>query len=66
MSDVEKKDLNKEQSNDFLAVILALIIPPAGVLVKRGLDEQFIINVLLTLFGYIPGIVHALYIILKK
>ena len=66
MSDVEKQEITKEESNDLLALILAILLPPAGVLVKRGLDEQLVINVLLTLFGYIPGIIHALYIILKK
>lgn len=63
MDELEK---NKDQSNDLFALIISLILPPAGVAVKRGLDEQFVINILLTLFGYFPGVIHALYIILKK
>ncbi|MGB6300257.1 MAG: YqaE/Pmp3 family membrane protein, partial [Rivularia sp. (in: cyanobacteria)] len=31
-----------------------------------GIGMDFWINILLTLFGYIPGIIHAVYIILKK
>jgi uncharacterized membrane protein YqaE (UPF0057 family) len=30
-----------------------------------GLTGQFWLNILLTVLGYIPGIIHALYIILK-
>ncbi|HEX4918583.1 MAG TPA: YqaE/Pmp3 family membrane protein [Limnobacter sp.] len=30
------------------------------------LGKHFWINILLTLFGYIPGIVHAVYIIAKR
>lgn len=56
----EKKD------TELLAVILAIFLPPLGVLIKRGLDAQFVINILLTLFGWLPGIIHALYIILRK
>ena len=59
-------DIEKRESNDLLALILAVILPPAGVLAKRGLDGHFFVNVLLTLLGYLPGVVHALYVILKK
>jgi uncharacterized membrane protein YqaE (UPF0057 family) len=59
-------NVEKEESNDLVALILALILPPVGVAIKRGIDAQFVINVLLTLFGYFPGIIHALYVILKK
>jgi uncharacterized membrane protein YqaE (UPF0057 family) len=31
-----------------------------------GLGTQFWINVLLTLLGYVPGIVHALWIIISR
>ena len=66
MNNIEKQDFTKEESNDLVALILALILPPVGVAIKRGIDAQFVINVLLTLFGYFPGIIHALYVILKK
>jgi uncharacterized membrane protein YqaE (UPF0057 family) len=66
LNNVEKQDFTKEESNDLVALVLALILPPVGVAIKRGIDAQFVINVLLTLFGYFPGIIHALYVILKK
>jgi len=51
---------------DFIRVILALLLPPVGVFLQVGLGLHFWLNILLTLFGYIPGIVHALYIILTR
>ena len=60
---MEEKD--KKENDDVLAVILAILLPPLGVLVKRGVDVQLVVNILLTMFGWLPGIIHALYIILK-
>jgi uncharacterized membrane protein YqaE (UPF0057 family) len=33
------------------------------VLVDRGCDIQLCINIVLTLLGYIPGIIHAIWVI---
>ncbi|AHM05114.1 Stress induced hydrophobic peptide [Roseibacterium elongatum DSM 19469] len=51
---------------DILRIILAVILPPLGVFMQEGLGKHFWINVLLTLLGYIPGIVHAVYIIARR
>ncbi|KAH6683039.1 putative plasma membrane proteolipid 3 [Halenospora varia] len=51
--------------SDILKIILAVILPPFGVLLERGCGADLCINILLTILGYIPGIIHALYIILK-
>lgn len=51
---------------DLLRVILAIFLPPVGVFLQVGLTAQFWINLILTILGYIPGIIHALYIILRK
>lgn len=51
---------------DVIRIILAIILPPLGVFLQVGLGAQFWINVLLTLLGYIPGIVHAVYIIATR
>ncbi|KAG5658235.1 hypothetical protein KAF25_007186 [Fusarium avenaceum] len=50
---------------DICKIILAVILPPVGVFLERGCGADFFINILLTILGYIPGIIHALYIILK-
>lgn len=51
---------------DIFRIIVAILLPPLGVFLEVGLGVQFWINVVLTLFGYIPGIIHALYIILSR
>ena len=42
------------------------IMPPIGVAMEVGFTKHFWINVILTLFGYLPGIIHAVYIIARK
>lgn len=51
---------------DVLKIILAILIPPLGVALEVGLGVHFWINLLLTLLGYIPGIIHALFVILTR
>ncbi|WP_307154152.1 YqaE/Pmp3 family membrane protein [Rhodopseudomonas julia] len=47
-------------------ILLAIILPPLGVFLQVGLGLQFWLNILLTLFGYVPGIIHAVWIILRR
>ncbi|NKC00189.1 MAG: YqaE/Pmp3 family membrane protein [Pseudomonadales bacterium] len=51
---------------DIIRVILSIILPPLGVFLQVGIGLHFWINIVLTLMGYIPGIVHAIWIIAKK
>jgi uncharacterized membrane protein YqaE (UPF0057 family) len=44
-------------------ILLAILLPPLGVFLQVGLGGQFWINILLTILGYILGIVHAVWII---
>ncbi|HCN64794.1 MAG TPA: YqaE/Pmp3 family membrane protein [Pseudomonas sp.] len=51
---------------EFLKIIIAILLPPLGVFMQVGFGGAFWLNILLTLCGYIPGIVHAVYIIAKR
>ncbi|MFU8865980.1 MAG: YqaE/Pmp3 family membrane protein [Rhodobacterales bacterium] len=51
---------------DIVRIIIAVILPPLGVFLQEGLGKHFWINILLTILGYVPGIVHAVYIIARK
>ncbi|UWR32554.1 YqaE/Pmp3 family membrane protein [Sulfitobacter sp. W027] len=51
---------------DIIRVIVAILLPPLGVFLQEGLGKHFWINIILTLLGYLPGIIHALYIIIKR
>ena len=51
---------------DIVRIIIAILLPPLGVFLQVGIGKHFWINLVLTLLGYIPGIIHAIYIIVKK
>ena len=54
------------ESGDIIRIIFSILLPPIGVAMEVGFTKQFWINVILTLFGYLPGIIHAVYIIARK
>lgn len=51
---------------DFIRILFAIVLPPLGVFLQVGLGKHFWLNILLTLLGYLPGIIHAIYIIARK
>jgi uncharacterized membrane protein YqaE (UPF0057 family) len=51
---------------DILKIIFAIILPPFGVFLEVGLTGAFWLNILLTILGYIPGIIHAIWVITKN
>jgi uncharacterized membrane protein YqaE (UPF0057 family) len=53
------------KSMDILRIVVAILLPPLGVFLQVGLGLHFWLNILLTLLGYIPGIVHAIWIIAR-
>jgi uncharacterized membrane protein YqaE (UPF0057 family) len=46
-------------------IILGILLPPVGVFLTFGFGTTLIINILLTLLGWLPGSIHALWAILK-
>ena len=51
---------------DLIKIIIALIFPPIAAFLQVGLGKHFWINILLTLLGVVPGIIHAIWIIVKN
>lgn len=51
---------------DLLTILLCIFLPPVAVLIHFGLSGQFLLNILLTLLGGLPGMIHAFWIISKK
>jgi len=51
---------------ELVKIILAIVLPPVGVFLQVGIGMHFWLNILLTMLGYIPGIVHAIWVIAKK
>lgn len=51
---------------ELLKIVIAILLPPVGVFLQVGLGKHFWLNILLTILGYIPGIVHAIWVIAKN
>ena len=51
---------------DIFRIILTVILPPLGVFLTVGIGVHFWVNLLLTLFGYFPGIVHGIWVLMSK
>lgn len=47
----------------FLQVVVSVIIPPVGVFLKRGIGLSFLLSIVLTLLGYVPGLIHAIWVV---
>ena len=51
---------------DIVRIIVAIILPPLGVFLQVGIGKHFWINIVLTILGFIPGIIHAIWVIVTK
>jgi uncharacterized membrane protein YqaE (UPF0057 family) len=51
---------------DIIRIIAAIILPPFGVFLQVGIGGHFWLNILLTIFGYVPGIIHAIWVVVTK
>lgn len=51
---------------DLFRILIAILLPPLGVFLQVGIGRDFWINLLLTLLGYLPGIVHAIWVIARR
>ena len=45
-----------------LMILLTIFLPPVAVALKEGIGLQFLLNVLLTLISWLPGVVHAFWV----
>ncbi|MFN3167493.1 MAG: YqaE/Pmp3 family membrane protein [Phycisphaeraceae bacterium] len=48
---------------NIVKIILAIFFPPIAAFLQVGLTLHFWLNILLTLLGGLPGVVHALWLI---
>ena len=51
--------------NKVLLVIIAIFLPPLAVGLKNGIGFHLFLNIVLTLLVYLPGLLHALWIVLR-
>ncbi|KAG1824617.1 uncharacterized protein BJ212DRAFT_539416 [Suillus subaureus] len=53
-------------SADCVLILVAIIFPPAAAAFISGCGCDLFVNILLTLLGYFPGLIHALWLIFKR
>jgi uncharacterized membrane protein YqaE (UPF0057 family) len=51
--------------NKAILIVLAILLPPIAVFLNNGAGKDLLINIVLCLFFYVPGILHALWLITK-
>jgi uncharacterized membrane protein YqaE (UPF0057 family) len=56
---------NESVSSRVIEIMLAIIIPPVAVLLNRGVGNEVLICLVLTILGFIPGVIYAFYVILS-
>mgnify|MGYP000508564638 CR=1 FL=1 len=49
-----------------LLIILSIFLPPLAAFLVVGLSTHFWVNLILTLLGWLPGLVHALWLVLGR
>lgn len=43
----------------FVTIVLNILLPPLSVFLQHGLGSAFFISVILTIIGWLPGVIHA-------
>jgi uncharacterized membrane protein YqaE (UPF0057 family) len=51
--------------NKLVHIIIAILLPPLAVFLKSGVGKDLLINIVLCLIFYVPGILHAIWLITK-
>jgi uncharacterized membrane protein YqaE (UPF0057 family) len=51
---------------NIIKIILAIFIPPIAAFMQVGLSLHFWLNIVLCLLGGLPGVIHALWLVLTN
>ncbi|CCL99792.1 uncharacterized protein FIBRA_01814 [Fibroporia radiculosa] len=54
------------KGSDVCLILIAIIFPPAAAAFITGCSCDLLINILLTVLGYLPGHIHAFWLIYRK
>lgn len=51
--------------NKLVLIIVSLLVPPLAVGLKKGVGKDLAINVLLCILMWVPGVIHALWVVTR-
>ncbi|MBW8192072.1 YqaE/Pmp3 family membrane protein [Neiella marina] len=54
------------EMNKVILIILAILLPPVAVVLKDGVGKHLLINIVLCLLFFLPGVVHAIWLVTKS
>jgi len=52
--------------NKLVLIIISILLPPLAVFLNNGAGKHLLINIVLSLCFYFPGILHALWLVTRK
>jgi uncharacterized membrane protein YqaE (UPF0057 family) len=58
-------DKREENLMKLIRFALGILVPPVGIFLTYGIGPTLVINILLTLLGWVPGSIHAVWAIAK-
>jgi uncharacterized membrane protein YqaE (UPF0057 family) len=53
-------------TGDIFMIVLAILLPPVAVAIRKGIGTKLLLNIVLTILGYVPGLIHAVWLIAKS
>ncbi|MAY75313.1 MAG: YqaE/Pmp3 family membrane protein [Phycisphaerae bacterium] len=53
-----------DETNKLLLIIIAILLPPLAVGLTKGIGGHLVLNIVLCLVFWLPGLVHALWCVL--
>lgn len=56
----------KLDTETIVHILLAVLLPPVAVFLKKGVGQQLLISVVLTMLFFLPGSIYALLVVLGK
>ncbi|MGB0713596.1 MAG: YqaE/Pmp3 family membrane protein [Gammaproteobacteria bacterium] len=51
--------------NKIILIILAILLPPVAVFLKKGVGKDLLINIILCLIVFLPGVIHAVWVVTR-
>ena len=51
--------------NKIVLIIVAILLPPLAVFLKKGFGQDILINIVLCILFWLPGIVHAVWLVTR-
>lgn len=52
-------------ANKLVLIIIAILLAPLAVFLKKGAGKDLVINILLCFLFYLPAVIHAIWIVTK-